>query len=289
MLSVILLPYHTSFSLSKDFILSSLPQSLFSEALQDDPTASEITLTNPDVTPDAIQMLVDSSHGIEPRQHNPNLILAYRYLNIPWLLYYVDPLYDQIPNREIITDPRNREVWEEAIKTDHELIVGYYLVKGWVPTNKDLIMAAKKGAAKVVRLLLGNERVNPATWNNHAIRWAAGNGHLDVVRLLLGDDRVNPADLNNYAIIGAAEEGHLEVVRLLLGDDRVNPADLNNQAIRMAASKGHLEIVRLLLVDARVNPADKNNEAVKWAAEEGHLEVVELLKADPRVQAVGGY
>lgn len=258
MLSVILQPYQTVFSLSRDFILSSLPQSLFAEALQADPTASEIVIPNPDVTPDAMQILVDFSFGLEPMHHNPNLILAYRYLNIPWLLYYVDPLYDQILNRADITDPRNRKVWEEAIKTDHELIVGYYLVKGWRPTNDDFIMAAEEGAVKVVRLLLGDERINPADRLNLAIRLAAGTGHTEVVKVLLGDKRVNPTSLNNLALKGAA---------------------LHN----------HPEVVRVLLADKRVNPADDNNYAIKWAIERGHLEVVELLKADPKVRAVGGY
>jgi|SRR5579884_912117 len=253
MLSVVLQPYHQVFSLPKDFILSSLSHSLFSEALQEDPSATEITIPNPDVTPDAMDVIVNSSLGLEPLHHNPNLILAYRYLNIPFLLYYVDPLYDQIPDRQVITDPRNRKVWEEAIKTDHDLIVGYYLVKGWVPTNVDFITAARIGATKVVRLLLGDARVNPADRNNLAIRWAA-------------------------------EQGHLEVVRLLLGDARVNPAAGNNMAIRWAASKGQEEVVRLLLGDARVNPADENNEAIIRAAENGHDAVVKLLETDPRVR-----
>src|SRR5581483_2818356 len=175
MLSVILHPYGQVFSLSKDFILSSLPHSLFSEALQDDPLAEELILSNPDLTPEAMELIVNYSQGIEPLHHNPNLILANRYLNIPFLLYYVDPLYDQIPNRQIITDPRNRDVWEEAIKTDRDLIVGYYIAKGWVPTDEDFITAATNGSMKVVRLLLGDARVNPADRNNEAIICASYN------------------------------------------------------------------------------------------------------------------
>src|SRR5581483_11029305 len=99
MLSVILQPYHQVFSLPKDFIFSSLPYSLFSEALQDDPSAKELVIPNPDVTPTAMEVLVNYSQGIEPVHYNADLIPAHRYLNIPWLLYYVDPMYDKIPNR----------------------------------------------------------------------------------------------------------------------------------------------------------------------------------------------
>jgi len=258
MLSVVLEPYNAVYPLSKKFIRAYMPGSLFFEALEEDPSAEELVITNPDVTPKAMDDIFDYTYWIEPLHHNPDLILAYRYLNIPWLLYYVDPLYDLIPNHWDILDPKNREVWEEAIKTDHELIVGYYLVKGWVPTNADFVTAASNGAIKVVRLLLGDERVNPSNQHNRAIRWAAINGHLEVVRLLLGDARVNPADQHNEAIRGAAANGHLEVVRLLVGDKRVNPTAISNAAIRGAVAKGHLDVVR-------------------------------LLDMDPRVQAVGGY
>jgi hypothetical protein len=105
MIRVILQPYQVEFYLPKDFIHTSLKGSLLDQALQEDLNATEIPIPNPDVTPEAMQMLVDYSQGREPIRHLPTLIPAERYLNIPWMLYYVDPMYDQIPDRVNINDP----------------------------------------------------------------------------------------------------------------------------------------------------------------------------------------
>jgi hypothetical protein len=221
MLSIVLQPYNRVFSLPKDYILTSLPESLFAAALQEDPSASELVIPHLDVTPEAMDVIVNYAQGIEPLHHDPDLILAYRYLNIPWLLYYTDPLYDLIPNRMTITDPRNREVWWKAIWGDHDLIVGYYLAKGWVPTDEDFTNAARGGSVKIIKLLLGDARVNPAATYNNAIQQATSRGHLEVVRLLLGDERVNPAARNNLALLWAVSGDYPEIVRLLKTDPRV--------------------------------------------------------------------
>jgi ankyrin repeat protein len=280
MLTIVLQPYSLSFDLPKDFILSSLPQSLFAEALREDPTATELIIDNPIITPDIMQVLVNSVHGLEPERHNPNLFSAYRYLNIPWLLYYVDPLYDEIPNKTDITDLINTDIWSTALQTNHDLIVGYYLVKGWIPTNEDFLTAVKWGADKVVKILLENAQIDPAVDNNFAIRWAAGQGYLEIVRLLLRDARVNSLD---EALRAAARKGQVNVMRLLLADTRVNPAAMHNLAITQAAESGQLEAVRVLLADKRVDPTDRNDNAFRGAAHFGHPEVVRLLLSDPRV------
>ena len=54
-----------------------------------------------------------------------------------------------------------------------------------------------------------------------AIRMAACLGHVNVVAALLGDERVNPAAYDNQAIQWAFENGHAKVVALLLTDPRV--------------------------------------------------------------------
>jgi hypothetical protein len=89
-------PYNRTFTLSKDVIAQFLPQSLFAQALEEDPNATVIDITNPVVTPEAMQTILDYTQGMEPAVANPELAAVDRYLNIPWLKYYADPLYNHI-------------------------------------------------------------------------------------------------------------------------------------------------------------------------------------------------
>lgn len=89
--------------------------------------------------------------------------------------------------------------------------------------------------------MLRDGRADP---RNYPIRLASQNGHTDVVRLLLQDDRVNPASNSNQALLSASKRGHVGVVRLLLQDRRVEPAI--NDAIRVASTYRHADVVALL-------------------------------------------
>ena len=64
-------------------------------------------------------------------------------------------------------------------------------------TSGDIINASKNGDVELVKLLLADEKTNPADQNNLAFFWASKNGHLEVVRLLSADERVNPEVKNN--------------------------------------------------------------------------------------------
>ena len=80
--------------------------------------------------------------------------------------------------------------------------------------------------------------VNPATYNNAALRFACRNGLTDVVRMLLAlppERGIDPAVDNNVAIRTASAHGHIEIVRLLLDlppKRGVNPTALNNEALQ---------------------------------------------------------
>src|SRR5436189_216418 len=120
MIAISLIPYTHSFLLPRSFIINSLPHSVLASALLEEPNATLLEIPNPDVTPNAMQVLVDYSQGKESDHSIPEVRSTERYLNIPWLLYYTDPLYDEIPNRANIQDPKNKEVWERAIKENRE-------------------------------------------------------------------------------------------------------------------------------------------------------------------------
>jgi ankyrin repeat protein len=317
MLTVILTLHRKSYSLAKDFLLTSLPQCLLSEALRGDPSVTEITITHPDVKPKAMEILVTVSQGKEPKKHHSDISLAHRYLNIPQLLVYAEPLYSQIPNRANIPDPRNAKVWKKAILGNRDVVMTYFLTKGWQPSYEDLITAIVKNQVTSVKVLLNKGNIDPSSSHNFPIRCATAGGKIEIVKILLEDKRVDPTDDScnaigsalhrgnpelvrlllddarvphaidyNETIIWAAMGGNLEVVRMLLVDPRVDPAAYNNKAIRIAAILGHSEVVALLLADPRVNPADCNNEAVQEAARCSHNETVRLLTRDPRVTSI---
>jgi hypothetical protein len=52
--------------------------------------------------------------------------------------------------------------------------------------------------------------------DHSTLSWACTNGHCDIVRLLLVNDRVNPAAGDCFAFREAAAGGHVNIVRLLL-------------------------------------------------------------------------
>jgi ankyrin repeat protein len=147
-------PYNQTFSLSRAFILSTLAGSLFAEALDVDPNATRISLSNPIVTPAVMQFLVDYSQGKEPERHIPDLIQASRYLNIPWMMYYVDPLYDEITDRVNWFSEENHAIFEEAIRENKYWLVNYYLSKGVKPIEDDIRAAIESKALNVFTLLL---------------------------------------------------------------------------------------------------------------------------------------
>ena len=79
--------------------------------------------------------------------------------------------------------------------------------------------------------------------------------NVDALKVLLADERINPAANNNFAIRRASQNGHVAVVKVLLADKRVDPTAHDNYAIRWASLNSHLEIVKLLLADNRIDTA----------------------------------
>jgi ankyrin repeat protein len=88
-------------------------------------------------------------------------------------------------------------------------------------------------------------------------------GHVDVVRVLLGDPRVDPSAQSNDALRQACRWGHAAVVHLLLlHTPRVNvnqvpqppppPVSFINELLRVALRRGHVDVVRELLMQPGV-------------------------------------
>ncbi|XP_057692768.1 protein fem-1 homolog B [Corythoichthys intestinalis] len=158
-----------------------------------------------------------------------------------------------------------------------------------------LIIAARNGHDKVVRLLLDHYRVDTeqtgtARFDGYVIEgatalWcAAGAGHLEVARLLVEHGaNVNHTTLNRSTPLRAAcFDGRPDMVRFLL-ESGADPAVANkydNTCLMIAAYKGHQEAARFLL-ERGADPDAKAHcgaTALHFAADAGHPGVVaELL------------
>jgi hypothetical protein len=172
----------------------------------------------------------------------------------------------------------------DCCKIGGPMVVIKYLIKNkCVDPRLGIKSASKHGHVEVVKLLLGDPRVDPSADDNYAIRFASGKGHVDVVKLLLSDPRVIPSAFDSFVIRWASGNGHVDVVKLLLSDPRVDPSAEYNYAIRWASRNGHVEVVKVLLNDPRVDPSTVDNYAIRFASENGHTKVVKVLLSDPRV------
>ncbi|XP_018607883.1 protein fem-1 homolog B isoform X1 [Scleropages formosus] len=169
-----------------------------------------------------------------------------------------------------------------------------------------LIIAARNGHAKVVRLLLEHYRVD--TEQTGTVRFdgyvidgatalwcAAGAGHFEVVHLLvLHNANVNHTTVTNSTPLRAAcFDGRLDIVRYLVE----HHADISiankydNTCLMIAAYKGHTDVVRFLL-EHGANPnarAHCGATALHFAAEAGHLDIVKELVRCQAAMVVNGH
>ena len=88
------------------------------------------------------------------------------------------------------------------------------------------LMAAYNGDINRVKEGITRHHIDPATWNNTAIKGASSNCRTEVVKLLLTYPQVNPLKNGLYdssALWGAGYQKCVDVARILLADPRANP------------------------------------------------------------------
>jgi Fem-1 family protein b len=157
-----------------------------------------------------------------------------------------------------------------------------------------LILSARNGHSKVVRMLLTNfavdiEQVGQVKFDGYVIEgatalWcAAGAGHLDIVKILIemGARTNHATNSNSTPLRAACFDGRLEIVEYLLKNNAnftiANKYD--NTCLMIASYKGHLMVARALL-SAGADPNLKAHceaTALHFAAECAHVEIVKLL------------
>jgi ankyrin repeat protein len=282
-----LLAYQQEFQLSRDFIQTALPGSLLADALETDPMTPEIALTNPIITSDIIQFLVDYAQGKEPTKHNPNLVVGYNYLNIPWMLYYIDPMYDAIDKSDIDT-LTNHILSDRAIRENRTLIVGYFIAKGLPVTKSMLDLAIKNGAVDVVKILLPRL---PEVNRQHLLGQAVLAGSLPIVDLLLQTPIEITYELP-YAVVMLNRTDILD--RLLkavstqknIFYEQVSTyfphAEMLTDLLSLAVEEQKLDIVDYLLEQTDVDPSQDNNYSFVYALEGDNMEIPLRLLASPR-------
>jgi len=156
-------------------------------------------------------------------------------------------------------------------------------------------IACQEGHVDVVRLLLGDQRIDPILADRDDVTplfMAAQKGHVEIVKMLLEDPREIPVNQQNVEgtspLYIACEMGHVAIVQLLLARPELDPNLSVNEGetpFYVACQEGHVEIVRLLLSDRRVEPGRVSSGNVTpfyIAAQEGHVAVVEELLRDGR-------
>ncbi|CAN9499025.1 unnamed protein product [Ophioblennius macclurei] len=169
-----------------------------------------------------------------------------------------------------------------------------------------LIIAARNGHAKVVRLLLDHYRVD--TEQTGTVRFdgyvidgatalwcAAGAGHFEVVRLLVSHQaNVNHTTITNSTPLRAAcFDGRLDIVRYLV-EHRADISitnKFNNTCLMIAAYKGHVDVVKFLLEQGAFPNAKAHcgATALHFAAEAGHLDIVKELMHCQAAMVVNGH
>ncbi len=154
-----------------------------------------------------------------------------------------------------------------------------------------LLLAAKKGDSKTVRLLINSGAdINIRKYGGKtALDLAIENGHSQVVKILLdSENNVNVLkSSDNSPLFVAAEKNYIEIVKLLLDAGiNVNTKGKNGEtAISYAVRHNNIEIVKILLnAGADVNTTYKipSEYTEKYtillhAVKEGQIEMSKLL------------
>jgi len=145
-----LIPYAQTFALPKDFIRQKLVGSLWADALELDPDAKEIQMTNLAVNPKALVCLVNLSEGKEPTKHEPDLAEAGRYLNLDRLIAYSDPLYDKVLSERIEPELLDKMAREGHVPLLKYLIQDQHLIGDLRPFLKTAFLYGQQGIAKLL-------------------------------------------------------------------------------------------------------------------------------------------
>jgi hypothetical protein len=227
-------------SLPRQALIDSFPQSLLAQALGEDPTAEEIIIENPIITPQDLQTLADYLQGIEPLQSNPHFREVDRYLNIPLFSVYADPLYDEIyrpmtpfqfelraapplhsgTHKTPVLIATNTEVtnWSVFVRAWYEQNwpIIEYLVRQGFDLNGALIQAINEDRINAIEYLLTLPEIYPDAWDNQVLITASWRHRSGIVKQLLKFPGVTATAQDYEPILVAIYSNDAETLAVLL-------------------------------------------------------------------------
>lgn len=112
-----------------------------------------------------------------------------------------------------------------------------------------LRLAVSNGQVEVVKLLLTDKRINPASGMSDPLRAAVKNDHSKLIEILLADGRSDPT----HGFLSAAEEGHLKWVKYFMEVYNIDPSTQDDLALKRSSFFEYFDVVDYLLLDDRVN------------------------------------
>lgn len=195
-----LIAYHQQFTLSKELLLSRLPESLLGQAIAGDPDCLEVDIANPDVTPATLQIISDWLLGLgEPKTVITDAKFSAKYLNIPWLEIYSNPLYGKLDHP--VTDSKtNQWMLKEAAGIGDIDMVKYLMYKA-----VSLIDIQEVDSFEVY------DSDSPYTeyemeWYSPALDASIWGGHLEIYKLLLAQPIMRRINYDEWSYISRAIE-----------------------------------------------------------------------------------
>ena len=158
---------------------------------------------------------------------------------------------------------RNGSTWKKIYKNVVEAkkfflaIVGYgyaEIAEGLIRLGVDpdqnndgaLVIAAKKGYANIVEILLRNPNINPNAKEGLPLIAASRNGHIEVLPLLLNHPKFKHK-YTNLAIDKAISAHKMDIIELLVNGSGIRLSGSQKQRILIAAAKHNdLELAKKL-------------------------------------------
>ena len=170
---------------------------------------------------------------------------------------------------------------------DGDLSIQVLLNMGHDPSMQNLALrrACYMKDAAMVKRLLSDPRVFPASPEEHLIQSVTPLTDITILHMLLKDGRIDPGDNNSMALYLACACDNLPAVVLLLDDGRVDM--LRCDGFRVACGLGHTRVLSLYLSDERMRSPEGLkviSAGLEYACISGREEIVALLLDDGRAQ-----
>ncbi|PRP81464.1 putative ankyrin repeat-containing protein [Planoprotostelium fungivorum] len=145
-------------------------------------------------------------------------------------------------------------------------------------------IAAERGHADVVELMMALPSIDPTADDNHAAYYSAKYGHTDVFAILFA--RVDVFRDGDRIFLIALEKGHTEAVKMMLRHPKSSGLlDSPEVVYRKAVYGGSVETVKAILEDGRFDPGVSDSFILKYALGCNHYndDIIQALCDDERL------